>query len=402
METFGISRRRVGAIVASSLLALPVVLHDTSARAAALSQAQAVSWGINDHGQLGDSTLADRRTAGVVIGLEGVKALAANGDHSLALLDNGTVRAWGENGTGQLGDGSSDDRLSPVAVAGVEGAVAVAAGEYHGLILLASGKVLAFGNNSYGQLGIGDTGGEPRLRPVEIPGLSNVKAIAAGQSHSLALLENGKVMAWGWNEVGQLGIGVTGGDHFRPEEVVGLSGVKAISSYLHHTLALLGNDDRTVKAWGSNTNGELGNGVFGDFSNRPVDVLGLSGVQALGAGNSFSCALRGNGKVKCWGTNGFGNLGLGFAGGPGASRNRPTDDVLDLSGVRTIAVGDQYVLALLDSDDDIVKGWGTNLNGQLGDGTYGNLINTTPVIAQTTLSHVDHLAAGRRHSLAAG
>ncbi|MBV1853789.1 RCC1 domain-containing protein [Catellatospora tritici] len=394
------SRRRAAVIALGAVLALPVVLHHTEKPAGADGgQGQAVAWGDNDSGALGDGTTIRRPEAVVVEGLSGVKALSGSLSRGLALLNTGTVRTWGNNEEGQQGDATTTNHLTPGAVPGVDRASAVAAGGVHSLILLDSGKVLAFGSNRYGQLGIGTVSDRERL--VEVPGLSHVRAIAAGKYHSLALLDNGKVMAWGLNDRGQLGIGVTDPaetGRSRPVEVVGLTGVKAISSFYDHSLALLDNEDRTVKAWGDNSGGVLGNGVTGGLSNTPVAVLGLTDVEAIAAGGTFSLALRGNGKVKAWGDNTFGQLGLGVASAP---RNRPTDNVVGLSGVRAIAAGIGHGMALVDSDDDIVKTWGINNAGQLGDGLINSAPNPTPITVQTTLAHIGVIAAGHFSSYAA-
>ena len=170
--------------------------------------------------------------------------------------------------------------------------------------LAASSGVLAWGNNREGQLGDGMTTGpeacegdygpkEPCSRiPVAVTGLSGVTSVAAGgergtNEHSLALLKNGTVMAWGYNGSGQLGNGTTT-ESDEPVAVSGPSGVKAIAAGSEHSLALLKNG--TVMAWGDNGSGELGNGTTTE-SDVPVAVSGLSGVTAIAAGGFHSLAV---------------------------------------------------------------------------------------------------------------
>src|SRR5271155_5703449 len=140
---------------------------------------------------------------------------------------------------------------------------------------------MAWGDNGNGQLGdesvivgaISDV-------PVEVTGLSGVSAIAAGAEHSLALLSNGTVMAWGWNNSGQLGNGSNEPNSGVPVEVSELSGVSAITAGNEYSLALLSNT--TMMAWGNGIDGELGNGSDANH-HKPVAVTGLTGVSALAA-----------------------------------------------------------------------------------------------------------------------
>src|SRR4029077_10868440 len=132
----------------------------------------------------------------------------AGGRPSLALLADGTVVAWGANGLGQLGNGGTTESNVPVAVQGLSGVKAISAGASHSLALLANGTVMAWGDNESGQLGVGSAVEDSEV-PVAVKGLSGVKAISAGANYSLALLTNGKAMAWGENESGQLGDGST-------------------------------------------------------------------------------------------------------------------------------------------------------------------------------------------------
>jgi alpha-tubulin suppressor-like RCC1 family protein len=149
-------------------------------------------------------------------GLSGVKALGAGKSHSLAVLNDGTVRAWGQNGGGGLGDGTTTRRATPVPVQGLGGVgkleniVAVDGGEGHSLALAADGTVYAWGQNTQGQLGLGVADSRSHSLPEQVPGLSGITAIAAGYRYSLALKDDGTVYAWGQNSNGELGNGSVG------------------------------------------------------------------------------------------------------------------------------------------------------------------------------------------------
>jgi alpha-tubulin suppressor-like RCC1 family protein len=232
---------------------------------ALLKNGSVMAWGMNSSGQLGDGGTTNSEVAVAVRGLSKVVAVSAGGSFSLALLNGGAVMAWGENFHGQLGDGSMEDSDIPVPVR-LTGVRAISAGLRHGLALLSDGTVMAWGDNEAGQLGDG-TEVQSNV-PEVVSQLSRASAISAGKSHSLAVVASGAVVAWGDNEKGQLGDGShTGPEHCgappvfacsrAPVAVTGLSQVKAIAAG-GHSLALLANG--AVMAWGPNNVGQLGDG----------------------------------------------------------------------------------------------------------------------------------------------
>jgi alpha-tubulin suppressor-like RCC1 family protein len=257
----------------------------------------------------------------------GVAAIAAGNWHTCALTATGGVKCWGYNEYGQLGDGSTTDRTTPVDVSGLtSGVAAIAAGNWHTCALTATGGVKCWGLNGSGQLGDGG-GGVPcnegysacRLTPTPVSGLgSGVTALAAGAWHTCALTTAGGVLCWGSNWYGQLGDGTTE-DRLTPTPVSGLtSGVAALAAGAGHTCART--TAGALLCWGWNGRGQLGDGGGGVPCNEgysacrltPTPVSGLgSGVTALAAGNSHTCALTEVGGVKCWGLNWLGQLGDG-------------------------------------------------------------------------------------------
>jgi alpha-tubulin suppressor-like RCC1 family protein len=243
------------------------------------------AWGSNSNGQLGDGSTNDRSTPMPVQNLSGVTAIAAGTSHSLAIKSDGTIRAWGSNGVGQLGDGTTIDRSTPAPVQNLNGVAAIAAGTSHSLAIKSDGTVWAWGSNGFGQLGDGSTHGS--LKPI-ISNVSGVTAIAAGFAYSLALKADGTVWAWGSNMNGQLGNTQTGGSNVTPTLVSDVSGVTTIATKYEHSLAVITNG--FVKAWGLNSSGQLGDGSTHD---RPFAVQvgeNLDGVTAIAAGLSHSLA----------------------------------------------------------------------------------------------------------------
>ncbi len=406
------------------LVAIGVLVLTGAAWAASPS---AMAWGENEVGQLGNGTTVNSDVPSAISGLSGVSAFAGGRRHSLALLSDGTVAAWGDNDWGQLGDGTHTGpstchaafaagagytvgcSTKPVALSGLSGVVGIAAGAQHSLALLGDGTVMAWGDNEDGQLGNGTTSGpdhcyteaEPTqcsMSPVPVGGLSEVTAIAAGQNYSLALLRNGTVMAWGSNSMGELGNGSSSGPDAVPAPITGLSGVTAIAAGGDTSLALL--DNGTVMAWGANEFGQLGNGSV-THSDVPVAVSGLSGVSSIAVGGA-SLALLDDGTVMAWGSNISGQLGGGTNMGPNECfpLNFCSTTPVAVSGlehVTAIAAGGGQSLALV--GDGAVMAWGLNWDGQLGDGTVQS---SYAPIAVTGLGHVTAIAGGEDFTLAYG
>ncbi|MCP9496174.1 MAG: FG-GAP-like repeat-containing protein [Pyrinomonadaceae bacterium MAG19_C2-C3] len=365
----------------------------------------AAAWGTNSNGQLGDNTTTLRRTPVQVIGFGAGARFAAGADHSLGLKPDGTVWAWGVNTNGQLGINTTtlSRSLQPVQVKGLggtgflSGVTAIKTGDKHSLALK-DGRVYAWGFNSNGQLGDGTT--TQRLAPIEVVGLTNVIAIGGGASHSVALRGDGTVWVWGTNAAGQVGDNTTT-RRLTPVQVKGLGGVgflegiSAIAADGNHNLAIR-QADGAVIAWGLNTSGQLGN----NSSSRtlvPVQVLNLTGVSHVAAGANHSLALRSSDSaIFAWGSNNNGQLGDGST----VTVRVPVRTAVGVigAGVGGISAGANHSIVFRNSDGRVF-GWGSNSAGQLGNGSTATRF-TTPVEVMF-LSGMRHVAAGGNHSLAA-
>ncbi|SEU37220.1 Alpha-tubulin suppressor [Myxococcus fulvus] len=268
---------------------------------------------------------------------------------------------------------------------------AVAGGTYHSLFLQRNGEVYSWGQNLAGQLGTGSINNTPVASPTKPVGLPRIKAIAAGQTHSLALDMDGRVWAWGKNDFGQLGLGATGGLVTVPTRVSGLSSIQAISANGNFSLAL-GQDGR-VWAWGQNASGQVGAGAVSTAESTPRQVNSLPTIRAIAAGHNHALALDADGKVWGWGRNDFGQVGTGTAGGTVLTPSM----MATLSGIKAIAAGAAHSLAI-DEQFGNVWGWGQNSSGQVGTGTT----STAPVLQPTAVSGVfaaTRVSAGHAFSL---
>ena len=158
--------------------------------------------------------------------MTGVLAIAAGANHSLAIRNDGTVWAWGSNANGALGNGSTTSSSTPVRAALPGRFTAVAGGRLHSVAVRANGAVFTWGQNDAGQLGTGSASAFSST-PVQVVGLPAVPvyqvAAGAGIGHTLALLTDGRVFAWGSNARGQLGNGTTGPFSATPVPVTGLN-----------------------------------------------------------------------------------------------------------------------------------------------------------------------------------
>jgi alpha-tubulin suppressor-like RCC1 family protein len=208
---------------------------------------------------------------------------------------------------GQLGNGSTSDSSVPVQVAEIASAIAVAAGGSHTCALLRKGGVRCWGGNVSGQLG-DETTRDSRI-PVPVIAISTATAIAAGVFHTCASLAGGRVKCWGNSESGQLSNGVNILRSTTPVTVAGITAATAVGAGLSHTCVLMA--DGTVRCAGGNGAGQLGDGLTPDESSDPIAARGITAAIALSVGGSHACALLADGSVRCWGANDSGQLGEG-------------------------------------------------------------------------------------------
>ncbi|MCP4134920.1 MAG: hypothetical protein GY754_28355 [bacterium] len=320
------------------------------------SDGTVLAWGYNYYGQLGNGTTTNSSTPIPVSGLTDVIAVQTGSYHSLALKSDGTVWAWGYN-YGQLGTGSSSLEKTPVQITSLSNIIHIEAGNNHSFAIQSDGTVWAWGDNNYGELGDGTT--STQHFPVRVTAITDIKMIYASSSFSIAIKSDGTVWAWGYNYYGQLGDG-TRTNNSTPTQLTALSDITSVSVGQYHCIAL--KSDGTVWAWGYNSQGQLGTGITSSIEGV-VQASTLSDITAIAAGyRDHSLAIKSDGTVWAWGSNSQGQLGNN------GSTTLPTPTVIPtLSGVTKISAG-EYLSAAIKSDGTAWV-WGYNYYGQLGDGT---------------------------------
>jgi len=340
---------------------------------AVLTNGTVKCWGQNAQGQLGDGTTTNRNKASLLVsGLSSVASVATGNNHSCALITNGTMKCWGWNGHGQIGDNSlGTNRLTPVTASSLSGVSSISLRSASSCVKLSNGTAKCWGYNADGQVGDG-TSGTARAVPTLVAGLSGVSSVSASGAHTCSKLTNGSVKCWGRNDHGQIGDGTSGADKLSPSSVLGLTGVGSISMGASHSCAVL--TSGSVKCWGYNWYGQVGDGTSGTDRLTPVSVTGLSAVSQLSSGNGHSCAMLSNGTLKCWGRNDSGQLGNDTA----AHQSSPVD-VIGLPNVNEVTTGDQHSCAR--QTDGTVHCWGNNGYGQVGSNT-ADTKHLTPIKVQ--------------------
>ncbi len=349
----------------------------------------------------------------------------------VCFIDEETVqlKCWGRNNLGQLGLGTTanvgDGVGTTVALAetinvgmGLSTEMVVAGGDEGSAstcVITNKNEVKCFGDNGFGQLGQGNTsnlGDAPselgnNLSIVELGSGRTAMDIDSGARHQCALLDNGDVKCWGFNDAGQLGQGNTNtlGDEAN-EMGASITSValgadaKTIALGAKHSCVIMAN--KSVKCWGLNANGQLGQDHKNNLGDNPEEISLLAEVnlgvgrtaKAIAAGAAHTCVLLDNGTVKCFGLNANGQLGqdhtlsLGDESGEMANIG-PIN--LGIGRVATaITAGENYSCALLDNKS--VKCWGENNFGQLGQNSITSLGDESGEMA--TLAPIN-LGAGR-------
>lgn len=232
------------------------------------------SWGLNDHGQLGDGTYADKDVPIQIGTSSNWKSVSISGYHTTALKTDGTLWTWGRNRVGQLGDGTIIDKNVPTQIGTANDWDTVCAGADHTLALKTDGTLWAWGYNYYGTLGDGTYGDlTDKHSPIQIGTATDWKSITASNC-SLALKTDNSLWSWGDNTLGQLGDGTNIFFIAVPTRVGTLNDWKTVyaASFGEHVLSI--KFDSSLWAWGYNGFGQIGDGTYTD-KNIPTEITCL-------------------------------------------------------------------------------------------------------------------------------
>ena len=328
----------------------------------------AVALVASPHGGAAQETPSDAENLEAVAADGGVRSIAAGYGHTCAVSGRGNVWCWGANQFGQLGIGTTTASLVPQRVTLGTRIRSVTAGSSFTCALSTRGRAYCWGNNYHGELG--DTTRVTRTTPVEVSGLGEgVRALVAGLGHTCAINADFELLCWGNNEGWPLGRNDVS-DSDRPLPVLGLPGrVTAVAGGTGHSCAIA--RQGRLYCWGTNSWGQLGTGEpQGSYLARRVTAM-RDNVLAVAAGGNSTCAISANNRLRCWGINVHGQLGNG--GSPSGYERRPVP-VADGRRWESVAMG-------VDSHSDhngftcavTIGGlpfcWGYNTSGQLGNGT---------------------------------
>ena len=335
------------------------------------------SWGENSAGQAGVGSNSILYTAHPmeVLNQQDVAKVTTASFHSMALLTDGTLMVWGSGLSGALGLGEQLSTNYPSLISDMTNVVDIALGQHFSLALKDNGEVWGWGHSRFGQIGENGVGIDQvtgndithRTVPIKVKGLQNIIAISSGHRYSLALDSNGDVWAWGLNSANYLGVGTTDDYVFTPKKVLGLSDIVEISVGDNSSMAL--RSDGRILAWGSNSYGELGIGTTSSASS-PIMIGALENIKRIVSTDDRSFAFDVNGNLWAWGKNTYGGLGDGTK----ISRNTPVK--LAISDVVSISGDDDSSVAI--KKDGSVWTWGRNSHGGLGindiDGQFKSLV----------------------------
>ena len=328
-------------------------------------------WGRNNYGQLGiGSTTQQTSPSTVFLGTGRTPvSVSAGSFHTCAVLDDGSLKCWGYNGNGRLGLGSTTQQTTPQSVSLGTGrtAVSVSAGNYHTCAVLDDGSLKCWGANGSGRLGLGSTTQQTTPQSVSLGTGRTAVSVSAGSSHTCAVLDDGSLKCWGYNFYGQLGLGSTT-QQTTPQSVVGMNSTDSAiftsrSSQYAPTCAF---NDGSLYCWGA---------FFSSTSQKFLSPQKMqpanSGSESLGLGSGHTCLVDGADRLKCLGRGSYGQLG----------RNDTSDSMsamspygLEDTDVTSVSAGYEHTCAVL--DDGSLKCWGSNGNGQLGIGSTTQ--QTTP------------------------
>ncbi|EFJ17371.1 hypothetical protein SELMODRAFT_179009 [Selaginella moellendorffii] len=336
---------------------------------ALLSGQVVCSFGRGEDGQLGHGDAEDRLLPRIIGALNDceISLVACGADHTTAYSATRlTIYSWGWGDFGRLGHGNSSDLFVPHPIKALQGLEIrqIACGDSHCLAVTADGEVYSWGRNQNGQLGLGDT--DDSLVPHKLLAFEgvSVKMLAAGAEHTAAVTDSGKLYGWGWGRYGNLGLGDRG-DRMLPAEVpaVGDEKMCMVACGWRHTIAV--SQSGKLYTYGWSKYGQLGHGDYADhLLPHQVAALAEFNITQVSGGWRHTVALTEAGKLYGWGWNKFGQVGSGDVD------DHTSPQLISIPGqhqrVVQVSCGWRHTVAVTDKNN--VYSWGRGTSGQLGHG----------------------------------
>lgn len=349
----------------------------------------AYCWGQNDHGQLGDGSTTDRLAPTRVLGGMAFREVSTGAAHACGLTTTGNVFCWGANSLGQLGLTDKTDHLQPTLVPGALVFIQLSAGGNQTCGRLTSGAAYCWGDNRYGQLGDGSI--TERDGPTPVSGGLLFNHIKTDSTHTCALTGAGAAYCWGLNSSGELGDSTTTARR-TPTPVRGGPFFSQITVGAHHTCAL--SNDGTAYCWGNDLSGQLGDGGIANVNHPNPVTAGSVRFHQISAGASHTCAVATTGQAYCWGANNDGPIG------DGSNMYRRTPVLVSTSFLfAQVSAGHDQSCGITTSR--VALCWGYNARGEVGDNTKITRYLPVPVSsARGDLPSFTTLSAGMRHTCA--
>jgi alpha-tubulin suppressor-like RCC1 family protein len=322
------------------------------------------AWGNSNNGQLGNGGTGDIYTP-YQIGFANDWNTVATGKsstHNLAIKNDGTLWAWGYNFYGQLGFDAGVDYLTPMQVGTDNDWSKVACGMFFSMAIKADGTLWGWGSNDFGQVDESNSSNFI-LVPTQISSATNWVEVTCGDAHSLALTNEGEMYGSGFNFFGAVGNGNSGAGSQAVLQQIGNDQTwLSIAAGDSHSLAV--RSDNTLWSWGTSTSGELGNGVLYSQNTIPTQVGTETNWAKVFSGEYFSLGIKTDGTLWAWGSNGYGQLGIGNNDQQLSPVQVGTDN-----NWTSAQGGREHTIAL--KDDDSAMTWGRNTYGTIGNGTHG-------------------------------
>jgi alpha-tubulin suppressor-like RCC1 family protein len=284
-----------------------------------VNDSRVLCWGYNLYGRLGiGNTTTTMLSPVLTVDTSAYGSVSTGTEHSCGIrVNDSRVLCWGYNFNGELGIGNTTNMLSPVLTVDSNAYMSIQSGSNHNCGVRANdSRVLCWGNNDLGGLGVGNT-----TTPITVPVLTSDSSaflsVSAGGSHSCGVRANdSRVLCWGYNANGQLGVGNTTSPIMVPVLTVDSSAFLSVSAGGNRNCGVRLNDSR-VLCWGYNANGQLGVGNTTTPITVPVLTVDDSAYSSVSTGFSHSCGIRANdSRVLCWGYNTNGQLGVGNTTSP--------------------------------------------------------------------------------------